>query len=111
MKLFVKRCNSCHQKIYIKNKATTRTNLRSQLGSDSFHARCGNCQYEDVYEVGDVKAETETTSTATGVVVGGLIGLLGGPIGAIIGGGIGAAIGGADDTEEKKRVDNFNKSW
>jgi hypothetical protein len=111
MKLFVDRCDSCQSKIYLKNVAITRTDLRRQIGFENFHLRCGTCQNEHIYSIYRVFAESEKTSTATGAVVGGLLGLLGGPVGLLIGGGLGAAIGGADDTEEQRRVDNFNESW
>jgi outer membrane lipoprotein SlyB len=64
-----------------------------------------------LYSIGDVWAEKEGNAATAGGVIGGLVGLIGGPLGAFIGAGIGATLGGVDDTEEQKKVNNFNNSW
>lgn len=110
MKLVVNRCNNCGKKLYLNISASSRSDLRYKLRSNEFYLTCGNCHYQNIYTVDQVRAEAETNSTLAGSVVGGIIGLIGGPIGAVIGGGIGAAIGNSSDESERNRVNFFNHS-
>lgn len=110
MKLFVKKCNNCHKKVYLNINASSRGELRRILNSNEFFLTCGNCHFRNVFSVDEVWAEAETSSALTGGVVGGIIGLIGGPIGLILGGGIGAALGNSSDESERERVNFFNTS-
>ena len=56
----------------------------------------------------DVIVEAETNFTAGGAVVGGLLGVLGGPIGIVLGGTIGGLLGANADSEEQKRLRQFD---
>jgi hypothetical protein len=109
MKLYIRNCAYCRSKIYINATAYSRNGLRRQFG-DSLLIRCGVCGRQAYYPVLSVCAEANQSAGA-GAVIGGLVGLLGGPVGALIGLGLGAAVGGANDTEERQKVINFNRSW
>ena len=102
MRLYIRTKNK--NKIYLKIKARTRSELRQLIGRDYFIIK-GNR-----YKISDVIAEKSTNSTATGAVLGGLIGLLGGPIGVAIGSAAGGFIGNNDDDKESRLVNKFNKS-
>lgn len=109
MRLFVKKCENCHQKIYLNVFARTRKKLRLEIG-ESFEVKCNHCDYIGTYWVDDVWAEEGPPSLPAGAVIGGLIGLLGGPLGLIFGGGVGALLGANADENENRMVRRFNKS-
>lgn len=102
MKLYV--INSINQKVYLNLVAPTRHALAYKIGNEFFNIN------GEVYSVWDVYAEGSSNSTAAGTVIGGLIGLLGGPIGLLTGGTIGALVGNNQDSEEKEKVNRFNRS-
>ncbi|NUM82043.1 hypothetical protein HUU42_14700 [bacterium] len=102
MKLFVE--DQSGQKTYLNTKAATRHELKILIGSERF--RLAN----QIFSISDVQAEGDTSSTAAGAVVGGLLGLLAGPIGVLIGGGVGAAMGATSDEDDRKKVQRFNQS-
>lgn len=102
MRLFVKSPNG--QKIYLKIKARTRSELRQRIGKDVFSIRGVK------YKISDVFAESGSNSTITGAVLGGVIGLLGGPIGVLSGATAGGLLGYNDEERENELVDRFNKS-
>lgn len=62
------------------------------------------------YNVNKVVAETDSSNTAAGAILGGVIGLIGGPIGVISGSTIGGIIGNSSDKEDVKKVSIFNNS-
>lgn len=102
MKLFV--IDSNNQKIYIRKVARTRYELSKKIGDTKFVIKGRK------YTVNQVKAETDNSDTAAGVIIGGIIGIIAGPIGVIAGGTIGGLIGNSSESEEEKQVRNFNKS-
>lgn len=102
MKLFVSDLQD--RKIYLNLTANSRDELAYKLGDGRF--TIGG----DSYHVNDVKAESDSSSTAGGALIGGLIGLLSGGTGAIIGGILGGAIGNSSDQEDLQRVQVFNSS-
>ena len=102
MRLYIK--NREGQKIYLRIKARTRSELRRQLGRDSFTIRGVKYQISDVY------AERSSNSTLTGAVIGGMIGVLGGPVGVAIGATAGGFLGNNDDDKENGIVRRFNQS-
>lgn len=102
MKLFV--TNSEGVKVYLSVTAKSRDELAYKLGFAWFTAR------GETYHVNDVVAESDSSNTAGGALIGGLIGLLTGGAGALIGGVIGGAIGNSSDSEDQERVKAFNAS-
>lgn len=102
MRLYVKAPTG--QKIYLKIKARTRTDLRQQIGRDTFKIR--NVQYR----ISDVHAETGSNSLLTGAVIGGVIGLVGGPVGVVIGATAGGFLGNNEDDKDSAIVKRFNNS-
>lgn len=111
MKLLIKHCDNCQNPIRLDIIVANRNGLRQRFGGDFIKVRCGTCAHERIYSIRRVEAVKDSNNTGTGAVVGGLIGLLGGPLGVLIGGGLGAALGGANDTEETRKINNFNNSW
>ena len=62
------------------------------------------------YSVYDVLAETSSENTLPGLILGGVLGLLAGPTGALVGSTIGGTLGYNSDENERRIVDNFNRS-
>lgn len=110
MKLVIKNCKVCSNKITLDITASSKSELRQKLGGELFYAQCNNCSSREHYKVNDVVAGGEAGNSLAGGVIGGLIGLLGGPIGMLIVGGIGAGIGNSIDSDDKKNIDFFNES-
>lgn len=104
MRLFVRNKRNPKEKIYLKVKANTRTELRQQLRSDYFSLKGVR------YKISDVIAESGSDSTATGAVLGGVIGLLGGPLGVAIGAAAGGLLGNQNDGQDSDRVKRFNRT-
>lgn len=102
MRLYV--VNNRNQKVYIDVIAPTRAILANRIGNEFFNIN------GEVYSVWDVYAEVNSNSTAAGTVIGGLIGLIGGPIGLLTGGTIGALVGNTQDSTDKEKVNQFNRS-
>ncbi len=102
MRLYV--VNNRNQKVYIDLVAPTRAVLANRIGNEFFNI------HGEVYSVWDVYAEVNSNSTAAGTLIGGLIGLVGGPIGLLTGGTIGALVGNTQDTTDKEKVNQFNRS-
>ena len=102
MKLFV--IDNNETKIYLRKIANTRFELANKIGGTKFTLRGRR------YSVNDVKAEAESSDTAAGAILGGLIGLIGGPIGVLTGTTIGGLIGNSSESEENKQVRTFNRS-
>lgn len=92
-----------NEKIYLKVEASTRPHLAKIIGK-TFGVNGHK------YSVNDVYAETGSSSTAAGAVVGGLLGILGGPIGILVAGGLGTIVGSGFDSDDKKKVRVFNNS-
>lgn len=109
MRLFIKKCKNCGQKIYLNVFAHTREELRRKIG-DPFEVKCNHCGHIDTYWADGVYAEEGPPSLPAGAIIGGLIGLLGGPLGLIIGGGLGALLGANADENEGRMVRGFNRS-
>ena len=109
MKLYISHCKSCRKKLSLNIEAPNRYIFRMRYGQN-FLVRCSSCYHQNMYNVNQVFAESDSNSTVGGGVVGGLVGLLGGPLGLIIGGAVGGAIGNEIDATEKKKVDSFNSS-
>ncbi len=111
MNLFIPHCNICRNRISLGFVANTRNDLRARFGGNLFYCTCGTCNNKLIYNVTDVKAETDSNSTPGGAILGGAVGLLGGPLGAILGAIVGGAIGGANDSEDLRKVNIFNNSF
>jgi|GEM_PF-1006581 len=109
MKLYISRCKTCNNKIYLGVQARNRMDLKYRIG-DTFSIQCPTCHTINIYSPNDVYAETSSNSALGGGVVGGLVGLLGGPIGLLIGGAIGGALGNENDKTDKDNVNRFNSS-
>lgn len=92
------------QKTYLNISATSRRQLIKQIGGQKFYLG------DTLYSVNDVKAENDSNSTSTGVVVGGVVGALAGPVGILIGGALGGLIGNNSDEEETVKIKKFNTS-
>ena len=105
MKLYVVRRGS-NKRVYLNRTATTRDDLRIQFGGDYFTIGDGH-----IYDVSEVRAISDSSGTAGGAVIGGLLGLLAGPGGLLIGAGLGGAIGNSTDNDDQKRVKIFNNSY
>lgn len=101
MKLFV---NTRRGKKYLNVTASTRGALANMIGSNWFIID------GVTYSVDEVYAEEDENSTASGVVIGGLIGLLAGPVGVIGGGILGGLIGNGNDNKDNQKVRLFNNS-
>lgn len=101
MRLYVR--NKDGEKEYLSYEAQTRLNLARKIGSRTFYMNNRR------YHIRNVYAEPGN-STITGTVAGGLVGVLGGPIGMLIGLGLGTLIGGANEQEDKAKVNKFNRS-
>lgn len=110
MKLFVRRCDTCGQKVYLNITAYSRSQLRQRFGGEYFFIICNHCRHRNTYGVSNVFAETENDSAIAGGLIGGILGLIAGPAGMLIGGGLGALVGNNSDDEEKRRVHFFNNS-
>jgi hypothetical protein len=91
-------------KTYLNRSCSTRRELAIQLGGNAFNV---DGKY---YSVNDVLAEKSSDSTAIGLVIGGALGLIGGTPGVLLGSAIGGALGNGNDSEEKKKVEIFNRS-
>ena len=102
MKLFVRDSNN--RKIYLNLLANSRDELAFKIGYEWFNLR------GETYHVNDVYAESDSSNTAGGAIIGGLIGLLTGGAGALIGGMLGGVIGNSSDNEDLQRVRAFNAS-
>lgn len=76
-----------------------------------FEIFCQHCGVNKNFSRNDVIVEAESNFTAGGAVVGGLLGILGGPIGLVLGGAIGGLLGANADSEEQKRLRQFDQSW
>ena len=76
-----------------------------------FEIFCQKCGIDVYFSRNDVIAEAETNFAAGGAILGGLLGTLGGPTGVIVGGAIGGLIGTNAESEEQKRIQQFNQSW
>ena len=111
MKLILPSCNICGNRISLGIPAHIRNDLRARFGGNEFYCTCGTCQNRSIYNVSQVRAETDSNSAPGGAIAGGLVGLLGGPLGAVIGAILGGTIGGANDTEDIRRVNTFNNSF
>lgn len=109
MRLYIKACKNCDNKIYIDAFATTPDELRKNIGK-TFKVKCNHCEYIGTYKAYDVFAEEGSPSLPAGAIIGGFIGLFGGPFGLLIGGGLGALLGANADENEKKMVIRFNSS-
>lgn len=101
MQLFVKDKNG--KKIILDVTAPTRRELSFKIGTEFYVGK----QY---YTINQVIAESNNNDTAGGAALGGLIGLLGGGVGVAVGGFFGGLIGNARDTEEQKKINQFNRS-
>ncbi len=110
MNLFIPQCLICRNKISLGLVAHTRNDLRARYGGNLFYCTCGTCNTKSLYNVAEVRAETDSNYTPGGAIVGGIVGLLGGPLGAILGTIVGGAIGGANDTEDLRKMNTFNSS-
>jgi len=102
MKLYVTN-NTTGEKTYLKQSATSRSELVQVLGSERFQIDT------EVYSVTDVVAE-RNENTAGAMAAGGVLGVVGGVPGVIIGGLIGALLGKSTDDEDKEKTDKFNRS-
>jgi uncharacterized membrane protein len=111
MRLYIRECLNCRRKIYLTHQASTRNDLRSEIGNDLFDIDCLSCGHEGTYSVDEVCAESNSSATGGGAVAGGLVGLLGGPLGLIIGAVVGGAVGASSDGDDIKRVNTFNNSF
>ena len=100
MRLYVKPPGG--QKIYLKVTARTRSELRQQLGKDTFKINGVH------FKISDVHAESGSNSTLTGAIIGGIIGLLGGPVGVAIGASAGGLLGNNDDDKENELINRFH---
>lgn len=101
MKLFVIDKNK--QKKYLREEALSREELASKIGSSTFTLD------GQVYSVNDVIAEKDSSNTLGGAIVGGILGALIAPGAFLVTGALGGMIGSSADSEELKRVINFNK--
>ena len=110
MNLTIPGCHTCGNKISLGFEVFTRNDLRARFGGNLFFCTCGTCSIRQIYNVAEVRAESDSNTTPGGAVVGGVVGLLGGPLGAILGTIIGGAIGGANDTEDLRKTNTFNNS-
>jgi len=102
MKLYVIN-NTSGEKTYLKQNATSRSELAQALGSNRFQIDA------EIYSVIDVVAE-RNENTAGAMAAGGVLGVVGGVPGVIIGGIIGALLGKSTDDEDKNKTDKFNRS-
>ncbi len=101
MQLFVK--DRFGKKIILDVTAPTRRQLAFKIGNEFYVG-------DQYYHINQVTAESNSNDTAGGAVLGGLIGLLGGGVGVAVGGFLGGLIGNTRDTEEKKKINQFNQS-
>ena len=104
MRLYVRNKKNKKQKLYLRQKASTRNGLAKKLGKSRFTIN------GQIYTVNEVYAEPDQSETAAGAVIGGLLGLFGGPIGVIVGGAAGGLIGNGAETSDKELAFRFNKS-
>ena len=102
-------CAYCNSKIILGSQAITRNQLAMEWGND-FMIVCPNCNKASTHNVQNVQASGNTSSAASGAIIGGLIGLIFGPEGALIGSAIGGAGGLSKDEEARKKVERFNQS-
>lgn len=102
MKLYV--TNRNNEKVFLNLTANTRQELATLVGGQIF--RLG----DNIYNVNQVTAESDTNNTATGTIVGGVLGALGGPIGILVGGLLGGMLGNSSDDTENVKVNQFNNS-
>ena len=108
MRLFIRGCNHCRNRIYLSIITQTRDQLANRIGY-SFQILCPHCRNYSYYDVNEVFAEPGPPATPAGAILGGLVGLIGGPLGMLIGGGLGALWGASADDEEGRRVNTFNR--
>lgn len=110
MKLYIKQCMSCSNRIDLSIDVKSRQTLRYMYG-ETITIKCPTCGHIHNYYPHQVIAESTAKSVLGGGLTGGLVGLLGGPIGFLIGVGIGGAIGNENDKIDREKVEKFNSSW
>ena len=103
MKLFVISSQNKVKK-YLGITASSRRELFNILGSPYFTLD------EEVFHINQVNAEIDNSSTAAGLIIGGIIGALAGPIGIITGATVGGLVGNSSDNTEKNKMIIFNNS-
>ncbi|TAJ05070.1 hypothetical protein DMA11_23625 [Marinilabiliaceae bacterium JC017] len=102
MKLYVQ--NKRGKRIYINKVASTKLELKYELGRNEFSIN------GERYYIRDVRAQKDTNDTYIGIIVGGILGLIVGPLGIIVGGATGGIIGSGSDARKLKHVKKFNRS-
>lgn len=110
MKQYIPHCQNCSHKIPLGTTFVNRTQLRYSWGN-TFNIECPSCHSVNTYSSGDIYAESDSNAKVGGGIIGGLVGLLGGPLGLFLGAGIGTLIGNAGDSDDQKKVSNFNSSY
>lgn len=93
------------RKIYLRERAQTRNELKQVLGTSQFQAN------GKIYNINSVKAEPDNSSATIGVGIGGLVGAFGGMPGVIAGALIGGAMGNAQLEKDKRMAEAFNASF
>lgn len=93
------------KKIYLRERAQTRNELKRVLGARQFQAN------GKIYTISSVKAEPDNSSTTIGAGIGGLVGAFGGMPGVIAGALIGGAMGNAQLEKDKRMAEAFNASF
>ena len=93
------------KKIYLRERAQTRNELKQVLGASRFEAN------GKIFTVNAVKAEPDNSSTTIGAGIGGLVGVFGGMPGVIAGALIGGAMGSAQLEKDKRMAEAFNASF
>jgi len=110
MRLFIRECKHCRNRIYLNVTASTRKHLAERIGGSEFEIQCSHCAQYTYYTINDVFAEQSVSATPAGAIIGGLVGLIGGPLGMLIGGVFGTLWGANADEKERRIVNRFNRS-
>lgn len=110
MKLFVN-CHECGAKIYLEEKAQVRSELPSLFKVRCNKEYCSLNNFDNLYSLNEVFAESDYVSTKKSALVGGALGfLIAGPMGVVVGGSISSLLASQIQHPDQEEVKKFNES-